>query len=52
MPQVERRIGEAEKLGFKEMVVPKANVKSLKKQGQIKIHSVEKLGQAVGILMN
>lgn len=50
--QMERRIGEAEKLGFKEMVVPKANMKSLKKQGQIKIHPVEKLGQAVEILMN
>ena len=50
--QVERRIGEAEKLGFKEMVIPRANMKSLKKQGQIKIHPVEKLGQAVEMLMN
>jgi DNA repair protein RadA/Sms len=51
VPQIERRIGEAEKLGFKEMVVPKANMKSIKKKGQIKIHPVEKLGQAVSILM-
>ncbi|HEX9972840.1 MAG TPA: DNA repair protein RadA [bacterium] len=51
VPQIERRIGEAEKLGFKEMVVPKANMKSIKKKDQIKIHPVEKLAQAVSILM-
>lgn len=51
VPQIERRIGEAGKLGFKEMVVPKANMKSLKKKDQIRIHPVEKLAQAVGILM-
>jgi len=52
VPQIERRIGEAEKLGFKQMVVPKANMKSLKKKGQIEIQPVEKLSQAVAILMN
>jgi len=52
VPQIERRIGEAEKLGFREMVIPKANMKSIKRKDQIKIHPVEKLAQAVGILMN
>ena len=52
VPQIERRIGEAEKLGFKEMVVPKANMKSIKKKNQLNIRPVEKLSQAVGILMN
>ncbi len=52
VPQIERRLGEAEKLGFKEMVVPKANLKSIKKKNQINIRPVEKLSQAVEILMN
>jgi DNA repair protein RadA/Sms len=52
VPQIERRIGEAEKLGFKEMIVPKANMKSFKKKNQIKIRPVEKLAQAVTELMN
>ena len=52
VPQIERRIGEAEKLGFKEMIVPKANMKSLKKKSQITIRPVEKLTQAVAVLMD
>jgi DNA repair protein RadA/Sms len=52
VPQIERRIGEAEKLGFKEMIVPKANLKSIKKKNEIKIRPVEKLTQAVAELMN
>jgi len=52
VPQIERRIGEAEKLGFKQMVIPKANMKSIKKKSQIDIRPVEKLSQAVAILMN
>lgn len=51
VPQIERRIGEAEKLGFKEIVVPKANMKLIKKKNQTNIRPVEKLAQAVGILM-
>jgi DNA repair protein RadA/Sms len=50
--QIDRRIGEAEKLGFKQMVIPAGNFKSIKKRSQIKIEPVEKLSQAVGILMN
>jgi DNA repair protein RadA/Sms len=52
VPQIERRIGEAEKLGFKEMIVPKANLKSIKKKNQIKICPVEKLTQAQTVLMH
>lgn len=52
VPQIERRIGEAEKLGFKEMIVPKANMKSIKTKNQIKIRPVEKLAQAAVELMN
>ena len=52
VPQIERRIGEAEKLGFKEMVIPKANMKSIKKKNQITIRPIEKLAQAVAVLMN
>lgn len=52
VPQIERRIGEAEKLGFKAMIIPKANMKSIKRKEQMKIHPVEKLAQAAAILMN
>jgi len=52
VPQIERRIGEAEKLGFKEMVIPKANMKSIKKKNQITIRPVEKLAQAVAVLID
>jgi len=52
VPQIERRIGEAEKLGFKEMVVPKSNMKSIKKNNQINVRPVERLSETVAILMN
>jgi len=52
VPQIERRISEAAKLGFNEMVVPRANMKTIKKKNEIRIRPVDKLIQAVEILMN
>lgn len=49
---IERRIVEAEKLGFKGIVIPSANFKSLKKKNQIKIQPVGKLSEAVEIFIN
>ncbi len=51
VPQIERRITEAEKLGFKQLIVPSANMKSLKQKGRIQLHPVERLSQAVGKLI-
>lgn len=48
---IERRIVEAEKLGFKGIVIPAGNCKSLKKKTGIKIQPVEKLSQAVEIFI-
>ena len=49
---IERRIAEAEKLGFKGIVIPTGNFKSLKKKTNIKIQPVEKLSEAVDIFIN
>jgi DNA repair protein RadA/Sms len=49
---IERRIAEAEKLGFKGVVVPTANYQSLKKKAAIKIQPVGKLSEAVDIFIN
>ena len=48
---IDRRIAEAEKLGFKGIVIPEANYKSLKKKVNIKIQPVDKLAQAVEIFI-
>ena len=49
---IERRIAEAEKLGFKGVVVPAANYQSLKKKAAMKIKPVERLSEAVEIFIN
>ena len=49
---IERRIAEAEKLGFKGVVLPSANYQSLKKKASIKIQPVEKLSEAVEIFIS
>lgn len=51
VPQIERRVGEAVKLGFKELIIPSANFKAVKTKPQIKLHPVDKLVQAVEILI-
>lgn len=44
---IEKRIQEAEKLGFKRVIIPKNNAKNVKKQGSAKIEVVETLTEAV-----
>lgn len=52
VPQIERRIGEAEKLGFQELIIPAANMKVVKNRSQLRLHPVDKLAQAVAILFH
>ncbi|MDZ7331113.1 MAG: DNA repair protein RadA [candidate division KSB1 bacterium] len=52
VPQIERRISEAEKLGFKQVILPSANAKSIKQpKERIKFHPVDRLAQAVAQLI-
>lgn len=44
---IEKRIAEAEKLGFTQIVIPKANLKSVKKKSKIKIIPVENILKAI-----
>jgi DNA repair protein RadA/Sms len=44
---IEKRIQEAEKLGFKLVIIPKNNAKNVKKGGFVKIVVVETLMEAV-----
>jgi DNA repair protein RadA/Sms len=44
---IEKRIQEAEKLGFKYALIPHGNLKEIKHSGKISIKSVENLGLAV-----
>lgn len=44
---IEKRIAEAEKLGFNQIVIPKANLKSVKKKTGIKIIPVENILSAL-----
>ena len=48
---IEKRIAEAEKLGFGTIVIPKANMKSVKKKGKIKIVAVENLSSAIEAIL-
>lgn len=52
VPQIERRIGEAEKLGFQELIIPAANMKVVKNRSQLRLHPVDKLAQAVAVLFH
>ncbi|MBC8182949.1 DNA repair protein RadA [candidate division KSB1 bacterium] len=49
---IERRVAEAEKLGFKGALMPAANFRSLKKKTTMKIKSVDKLSDAVDIFIS
>ncbi len=49
---IEKRIAEAEKLGFKGAVVPAANSESLKNKTKLKIRPVKKLAEAVEIFIS
>ncbi len=49
--QIEKRIQEAEKLGFKKVIIPKNNLKHVKKSELIKIYAVENILEALKILI-
>ncbi|MCO6472229.1 MAG: DNA repair protein RadA [Melioribacteraceae bacterium] len=44
---IEKRIQEAEKLGFEQIILPKSNLKSVSIKNKIKIHSVENILEAI-----
>ncbi len=44
---IEKRIQEAEKLGFKNVVIPQNNLKSLKSKSNIQLISVENIAEAI-----
>lgn len=50
--KIEKRITEAEKLGFKQCIVPQANLKSLRSENRIEIVGIEKVDQALDLLTN
>ncbi len=50
--QIEKRIQEAEKLGFKKVIIPKNNMKHVKKSESIKINPVENIMDALDILLS
>lgn len=47
---IEKRIQEAEKLGFKKVIIPKNNFKSLKGSNSIQVIAVENLPEAVSLI--
>lgn len=49
---IEKRISEAEKLGFNQIIVPSNNFKSLNKSNKIKIIPLESLSQAIYTLLS
>ena len=49
---IEKRIQEAEKLGFKSAKIPSGNSKGLKTSGKIKFHFAENLKQAIDMAMS
>jgi DNA repair protein RadA/Sms len=49
--QIDKRVLEAKKLGFKRIVVPKNNLRGLKTDGEIKVVGVETVNQALEELL-
>ena len=49
---IEKRIQEAEKLGFKTVLLPSGNSKGVKNSSKIKIHFVENLHQAIKVIFH
>ncbi len=49
---IEKRIQEAEKLGFKKVIIPKNNLKGLKGNNSIQIIAVENLPEAVNLIFS
>jgi DNA repair protein RadA/Sms len=50
--QIEKRIAEARKLGFRRMLLPKNNMKGLRKHGEIEIREVGTVEEAIGLLVD
>jgi DNA repair protein RadA/Sms len=48
---IDRRIQEAAKLGFKKIVLPKSNLKGLKKDGILELIPVETIGDAISAIL-
>jgi len=48
---IDKRIQEAEKLGFKSVIIPSGNEKGLKISNKIKTHSIDNLKQAIDLLL-
>lgn len=51
VPYIERRIAEAHKLGFERVILPKKNMKGLKKPDGIELHGIEKLSQLPAVAL-
>ncbi len=49
--QIEKRVSEATKLGFRQILVPRGNLKSLRPSGDITIKEVETVDQAIVVLV-
>ncbi len=49
--QVERRIKEGEKLGFKKCVIPESNYRNLKENFKIEVSGVRNLKEALSTLL-
>jgi DNA repair protein RadA/Sms len=52
VPQVERRLDEAAKLGFKRALIPKFNLKGLTRNSSLKITAVDKVEEAIEEVLN
>ncbi|MCU0364106.1 MAG: DNA repair protein RadA [Ignavibacteriaceae bacterium] len=48
---IDKRIQEAEKLGFKSVIIPSGNEKGLKISNKIRTHSIDNLKQAIDLLL-
>jgi DNA repair protein RadA/Sms len=49
--QIEKRVQEAGKLGFKRIIIPKGNLKGLKVDGEIKVVGVDRISKAMEELL-
>lgn len=49
--QIDKRISEAEKLGFQKVIIPEANVKGISNKSKIQIKAVQKLTEAIEYVM-
>lgn len=50
--QIEKRIQESAKLGFKRMILPKNNLKSLQRNSAIELVGIERIEEAVDVLFS